>query len=248
MSLYGITLSTDSDYAANYAAVDTLEAYDLALAQDGLSLSAPKVRTDYKKIRGMDGAFDASDSPQGYPVFENRTLKFRLFHVPPFLAWDIEAYLQLRAAFMARWQGRRIRITLPDDTTHYWIGRLSVQDPEEGSYFIDCEAVVYPYKLKHVTTAVTITDLTTEWQTYTLANEGRPVVPTITVEQDTDLQLLQGPIGIPPAVALALPAGETAASFRLPDTLLIPGANLLQAKLTTAGTNILTITYREGTF
>lgn len=243
--VYGITLS---DYAATYSAVDTLDEYGLALAQDGFSISAPKVRTEYKEIRGMDGALDVSDSPQGYPVFENRTLKFRLFHVPPYIAWDIEEYLQLRSTFMARWQGKRIRITTPDDTTHYWVGRLSVKDPKEGSYFLDCEAVVYPYKLKHETTTVTITDLTTEWQTYTLANEDRYVVPTITVEQDTTIQLLQGPLGVPPEISLVLPAGETSASFQLPDALLIPGSNQFKAKLPASGTNSLTITYREGTF
>lgn len=246
--VYGIKLSADSDYAATYAAVDTYEEYGLALAFEPFSISAPKVRTEYKEIRGMDGALDVSDSPQGYPVFENRTLKFRLFHVPPYIAWKIEEYLQLRSTFMARWQGKRIRITTPDDTTHYWVGRLSVKDPEDGSYFLDCEAVVYPYKLKHETTTVTITDLTTEWQTYTLTNERRYVVPTITIEQDTDIQMLQGVLSVPPEVNLALPSGETSTTFRLPDTLLVEGVNTFQAKVAAAGTNSLTITYREGTF
>ena len=246
--LYGIILSADSDYAANYNAVDTLETYALALAQDGFSVSAPKVRTDYKEIRGMDGALDVSDSPQGYPVFENRTLKLRLFHVPPFIGWDIEEYLQLRSTFMARWQGKRIRITTPDDTTHYWVGRLSVKDPEDGSYFIDCEAVVYPYRLKNAATSVTIDDMTTSYKTYTLANEDRYVVPEITIAQDTTIQFLQGPLGVPPEIALELPSGESSATFRLPDTLLVPGTNQLQAKIAAAGTNSLVITYREGTF
>lgn len=246
--LYGVILSADNDYAAQYNAVDTLETYSLAMAQDGFSISAPKVRTEYKEVRGMDGALDASDSPQGYPTYEPRTLKFRLFHVPPFIAWDIEEYLQLRADFMAAWQGRLIRITTPDDLTHYWVGRLSVQDPEDGSYFLDCEAVVYPYKLKNEATTVIITDLTTSWKTYTLINSRRYVVPEITIDQNTDIQFLQGPLGVPPEISLELPAGETSASFRLPDTLLIPGENQIRAKLPASGTSSLVITYREGTF
>lgn len=246
--LYGIILSADSDYAANYAAVNTLEEYGLAFAQDGFSISAPQVRTEYKEVRGMDGTLDVSESPQGYPVFENRTLKLRLFKVPPFIAWDINEYLQLRATFMARWQGRRVRITTPDDATHYWVGRLSVKDPEDGSYFIDCEAVVYPYRLKNAATAVTIDDMTTSYKTYTLANEDRYVVPEITISQDTIIQFLQGPLGVPPEIELELPSGESSATFRLPDTLLVPGTNQLLAKIAAAGTNSLVITYREGTF
>lgn len=246
--LYGVILSADNDYAAQYNAVDTLEAYDLAMAEDGFSISAPKVRTEYKEVRGMDGALDATDSPQGYPTYENRTLKFRLFHVPPFIRWDIEEYLQLRADFMAAWQGKRIRITTPDDPTRYWVGRLSVQDPEDGSYFLDCEAVVYPYRLANDMTSVTIDDLTTSWQTYTLSNSRRYVVPTITVAQATDIQMLQGPLGVPPEISLELPAGETSATFQLPDTLLVPGSNQIRAKLPASGTSSLVITYREGTF
>lgn len=243
--LYGVFLSYDSDAAQ---AVDTLQEYGLALALDGLKISAPKVRTEYKEIRGRDGALDASDSPQGYPTYEPRPLTFRLFHDPPFTERDVEELLALRTEFAARWQGRRVRITLPDDDAHYWLGRLSIADFEAGTYTIDCEAVVYPYKLANEETVVTIDDLTTSWQTYTLDNARRYVVPVITIGQDTDIQLLQGPLGVPPVLELELPSGETSASFRLPDALLVPGENLLRAKIGAAGTNSLTITYREGIF
>lgn len=246
--LYGVTLSYDSDYAANYDAVDTLEEYDLALAQDGLSISSPKVRAEYQTVRGMDGALDATDSPQGYPVFENRALKFDLFHVPPFTGADIEELMQLRTTFMARWQGRRVRITLPDDTTHYWVGRLAVGDLEAGDGLLHIEAVVYPYKLKNVVTEITINDLTTLWKTYSLTNERRFVVPEITVAQNTTIQFLQGAPSVPPEISLTLPSGESSATFRLPDTLLIEGTNQFKAKIETAGTNSLVIAYREGTF
>lgn len=246
--LYGIRLSADSDYAAQYNSVDTFDAYGLALAFDGLEISEPQIRTDYKTVRGLDGVLDVSDAPQGYPTFENRTLKFKLFHSPPFMDWDIAALQQLRTTFMARWQGRRVRITLPDDTERYWVGRLAVGPLEAGSGLLECEAVVYPYKLKNAETTVTITDLTTSYKTYTLQNERRFVVPTITVAQHTYIQFLQGPLGVPPVVGLSVPDGQTSASFRLPDTLLVDGTNQFQAKLAASGTNSLIITYREGTF
>lgn len=249
--IYGIKLSADSDYAATYAAADTYEDYGLALAIEPFSISSPQVRTEFKEVRGMDGALDVSESPQGFPVYENRTINVRLVKaVRPFMYADIEALMQLRSEFMARWQGRRVRITLPDDLTHYWVGRLTVGDLETGSDygFFDIEAIVYPYKLKHEATEVTITDLTTSWKTYTLRNERRYVVPEITIAQDTTLQFLQGPLGVPPEISLELPAGETSATFRLPDALLVEGENQMKAKVASSGTNSLVITYREGTF
>ena len=100
----------------------------------------------------------------------------------------------------------------------------------------------------HAATAVTIDDMTTSYKTYTLANEDRYVVPEITISQDTIIQFLQGPLGVPPEIELELPSGESSATFRLPDTLLVPGTNQLLAKIAAAGTNSLVITYREGTF
>lgn len=250
--IYGIKLSADSDFAASYNTVDTYEAYGLAFAFDRFSISAPQIRTDYKTVRGMDGALDASEAPQGYPVYENRTINLRLFKaVRPFMACDILELQALRTSFMARWQGQRIRITLPDDEKHYWLGRISVGDLEADRDFgfFDITAIVYPYKLKHELTAKEITDLTTSFKTYSLSNERRFVVPTITVAQDTIVQMLQGPLSVPPAVTLTLPSGDTSADYKLPDTLLIAGSLQMQAKLSASVVSpYLLITYREGTF
>jgi len=249
--IHGVKLSADNDYAAAYNAVDTYEAYGLALAFDNFSLSAPQVRTEYKNIRGMDGALDVSEAPQGYPVFENRTARFRLFKaVRPFMRLDIDALQTLRTEFLARWQGQRVRITFPDDETHYWLGRLTVGDLDLGDDygFFDCTAIVYPYKLKNETTTVEITDLTTSWKQYTLTNERRFVVPTITVMQDTEIQILAGVAAIPPVVSLTVPSGEISASYKKPDTLLVSGSVPFQARLTSAAASpYMEIAYREGT-
>lgn len=249
--IYGIRLSGDSDFAAAYNAVDTYEEYGLALAADGFSISAPEARTEYKTVRGMDGALDVSEAPQGYPVFNNREIKLRLFRaVRPLRMIDIKEIMQLRTAFLARWQGRRVRITLPDDQTHYWVGRISVGPLEagDGCGFFDCSAIVYPYKLKNAETTIEITNLTTSWKTYNLTNERRYVIPTITAGQATDVQMLQGISTVPPVVKLTLPDGETSAEFRDPDTLLIDGALQVRAKLASASASpYLAISYREGT-
>lgn len=246
----GIKLSADSDYAAYYNYVDTYEEYGLALALEDLTITEPVVRTDYKTIRGMDGALDVSDAPQGYPVFENRTLSFKLFKaVRPFREVTVEQFLQLRTEFMARWQGQRVRITLPDDTSHYWVGRLSISAFEVGDWFVKCTAVVYPFKLKNELSGLEITTLTTSWQTFTLTNERRFVIPSIIIGQDTDIQMLQSITAVPPVVNLILPSGEITHEYKHPDTLLLSGTVAFQAKLVSATASpYLSITYREGTF
>ena len=247
MSLYGIKLSNDSDSAT---VIDTLTTYDLAMALDGFEISEPVIRTDYKTVRGLDGVLDASEAPQGYPTFEPRTIKLRLFKSPtPYTPMkDISSLMTKRDTIMASWQGRRVRMWLPNDSTHYWIGRITVGPLEAGEGLIPIECTVYPYKLKNSQTTITITDLTTSFKTYSLSNERRFVVPEITIAQNTTIQILQGPLGTPPEVYLALPSGQSSATFRLPDTLLMDGTVQMKAKLSASGTNSLIIKYREGTF
>lgn len=246
----GIILSGDSDFAAEYNAVDTYETYGLALAFDDFAVSAPQVRTDYKTIRGMDGVLDVSEAPQGFPVFEDRTIKWKMFKGPrPFMDWDIQELLALRTQFMARWQGQRIRMIFPDDPDHYWVGRLSVGALEAGNGLFECEARVYPYKLKNVNTEVTLADLSTAYKTYTLTNERRFVVPEITYTQEMYLQVLSGPVTVPPEVHLTLASGQLSNTVKLPDTLLMNGSISVKAKLAASAQDpYCLISYREGTF
>lgn len=245
MSLYTVMLSSDNDWAFENQRVNLLSAYGLALAQTGFGISAPELKSDYIDIRGMDGALDVSDAPQGYPTYQNRTITCTFFRAPgtwggPWTPDDIVAMRAVVSALQGQFQGRRVRLILPDDTTHYFVGRVSFElEADDG--FITMTATVFPYRLKNAWTTFSSDALTTSWKTFTLINEQRYVIPEIIVYQSTELQVLAGVRGIPPIVTLT--SGTT---WKLPDTLLVAGAIPVQMRVTSGSSGSIDITYREG--
>ena len=136
---------------------------------------------------------------------------------------------------MVNWlSGWRVPITLPDDTTHYIMGRLQVQRlyNDMAHCSVQVSAVCDPWRLS---TEETVANLaaTTEAQTTALVNSGRrTVVPLLTITGDEAQVLLQ--FG---ASSWALGPG----TYQLPDLVLKQGSS----ELTYSGTGSLIFTYRE---
>lgn len=110
------------------------------------------------------------------------------------------------------------------------IGNLSGYG--SGEIPVALHAEPWRYKLEPI--VVTSSDLSTAYKQLTLANEARPVIPTITVAQDTTL--LWG------GDEIALNAG----THRRPEIRLAAGDNILSAKVA-GGTGSIEIKYQEAT-
>ena len=248
MKLYGVKMCLDNDLAYDLNLIDTCKEYGLALSSDDFSISEPVVRTEYKQVRGMDGALDVSDAPHGFPVFENRTIKFKLFKCPtPFMAVDINEMMALRSTLMAAFQGQVRRIIFPYDETHYWVGRITLGQMDFGNGIFEFTAVVHPYRLKVIETEYDFDTLTTSDQYFTMTNERKYVIPEITVFQDTVIQMMQGVTSIPDAVTLTVEDGESSATYQLPELMLIDGTNRMMARCVSESSGEILVYYREGT-
>lgn len=89
-----------------------------------------------------------------------------------------------------------------------------------------------PWKYKNAKTTVSRSDLGTAYKQLSLPNERRPVIPTITVAQDTTLLWGSSTINI------------SAGDHILPDIRLEAGSNILKAKVA-SGTGSISVTYQE---
>ena len=89
-----------------------------------------------------------------------------------------------------------------------------------------------PWKYKNAKTTVSRSDLGTVYKQLSLPNERRPVIPTITVAQDTTLLWGSSTINI------------SAGNNILPDIRLAAGSNTLKAKVASS-TGSITVTYQE---
>lgn len=201
---------------------------DLHLIQQSVDVQPAAPKTNLVNIPGADGSKDLSTQPAGRVVFGDRKITWT-FALYPGENWD-RKHQQVSSAL----NGLACEIVLDSDPDYYYEGRLTVKKYKVDGLLrqITIEATCRPYKLKRFETKI-VADLTTAFSTLPLVNERKIVIPTITVTAETTLRWKGG--------TLVVAAG----THRIADIELQPGANLLDAKVTT-GTGKITVAYREG--
>lgn len=215
--LYGVVINGEN----------LLEKYGLCLLAD-VVIPAPALREARYTIPGMDGSLDVSRALTGEPVFDDVEVPFTVFGKKP----DNEL-CPIRAQLRNDYHGKRVKVTFPEDTEHYFEGTLKIGETSGyNSGEIPMTLTAGPWRYKLTPTTVTRTDLGTAYKQLSLSNERRPTIPTITVAQDTTL--LWG------GSTKALSAG----TYRRADIRLQAGANILKAKVT-SGTGSITVEYQE---
>lgn len=208
---------------------DTYTEYGLLLASKTISL--PKVRTNMIDVPGRDGLIDASDALTGEATYKNRTIKLELIGVPSLNGKDWPSEI---SDFCNTVHGKRVKVKFSEDTDHYYSGRCSAGDVKLNKIkqtihvTVDCD----PWKYKIERTTVSRSDLGTAYKQLALPNESRPVIPTITVAQDTVLLWGGNTINV------------SAGDHILPAIRLAAGNNILKAKVA-SGTGSITVTYQE---
>ena len=208
---------------------DTYTEYGLLLASKSISL--PEVRTNMIDVPGRDGLLDASEVLTGEVTYKNRTITLKLTGVDTVSGKKWPATI---SDFCNKVHGKRVKITFPEDTAHFYSGRCSVgkvglvKMMQTIPVTVDCD----PWKYKNAKTTVSRSDLGTAYKQLSLPNESRPVIPTIPVAQDTTLLWGSSTINI------------SAGDHILPAIRLAAGSNTLKAKVA-SGTGSITVTYQE---
>lgn len=208
---------------------DTYTEYGLLLASKSISL--PEVRTNMIDVPGRDGLLDASEVLAGEVTYKNRAIKLRLIGVDTVSGKKWPATI---SDFCNKVHGKRVKVTFPEDTTHYYSGRCFVGQVElvKMSQTIPVTVDCDPWKYKNAKTTVSRSDLGTAYKQLSLPNESRPVIPTIAVAQDTVLLWGDNTINV------------SAGDHIFPDIRLAAGNNILKAKVE-SGTGSITVTYQE---
>ena len=199
---------------------DTYTEYGLLLASKSIAL--PEVRTNMIDVPGRDGLLDASEVLTGEVTYKNRTITLKLTGVDTVSGKTWPATI---SDFCNKVHGKHVKI---------YSGRCSVGQVELVKMMqtipvtVDCD----PWKYKNAKTTVSRSDLDTAYKQLALPNESRPVIPTITVAQDTVLLWGGNTINV------------SAGDHILPAVRLAAGNNILKAKVA-SGTGSIAVTYQE---
>lgn len=139
------------------------------------TLETPDAQTNYITIPGRDGDLDLTEA-LGQLNYKNREITLTFTSTGKID--DIAASYSTVANFL---HGQRVKITLPNDTGYYFIGRCEVGnlDRAKRKGCITITAKCEPWKYKNALTTVTETIGTLPYEV-SILNLRMPTTPTIT--------------------------------------------------------------------
>lgn len=216
--------------------INTLDSFGLILLAD-LSIGSPEPRTKYIEIPESDGDMDFTGALTGDVVrYGMRKIDFQLFPAHDIIegtrspASESHAAM-IRQRLMESVHGQRVRLWLPDDPGHYFVGRMAVG--AKGGYnntTIPVTMTAEPWRYKNDLTTVRVAAS----GNVILNNETKRTAPTFTAT-DAVATVTFG------TVSHQLMPGEN----QFDDIVLEPGQNILTISGVSAP---VVITYQEAVF
>lgn len=106
-------------------------------------ISSPEPKTHYVDIPGAHGAMDLTEALTGKVQYKNRKLSLEFT-----IRADRESWSALYSEILAELHGQLKEITLDDDPSHHYKGRVTVGDPvrENEHVTVKMTAEVEPFK------------------------------------------------------------------------------------------------------
>ena len=197
----------------------------------GWTFSAPVHKAHYVEKPAGDGTWDLSTAlSDGLPRYNDRSLKATLECSEGTRQEREENIRQM----VNQLDGLRVQIQLPDDESHFVVGRLSVarEYNDLAHARVAVSAVCEPWKYANTETVVEL-DATPSKNAVVLYNDGRrAVVPTLIVEGEDSSVLIEYRTG-----SQSMSAG----TYQWPLLLLTPGEH----QISYSGSGRLIIKYRE---
>lgn len=200
---------------------------DLHLIPETTKVSPAEPKISLVEIPGGNGSLDLTEALGAGVAYHDRAIKWA-FTLYPGTDWGSK-----RSEVANALSGKRLKIIIDDDPTWYYDGRISVNAYKSDKLYhqITIEATCAPYKRKLTESAISA-ELSTELVGISCAIGQMPLVPLITVAQETVVQYGE--------YSTTIQAG----THLLPD-LLMSGIQTIKAKVTD-GTGTISITWREG--
>lgn len=201
----------------------------------GWTLSAPEQQTNFVEVPGRHtGQLDLSTAlTDGEPIYNSRTLK-AAFESSEGTRLEREERIN---DMVNQLDGYSMNIVLPDDPTHYLVGRVTVKKNynDNAHAAVEVSAVCEPWRYKTAENRVNYNTKSGAYTNATLYNNGRaPAVPTleITTTSSTGLAVTYG------GRTRRLSSG----TYTVPDLILKTGGTAIKFG---DADGTLTITWRE---
>lgn len=201
--------------------------YDWRCTVTAKSVQDAEPKTNYVALDGAHGSIDLSEALTGEPVYSDRTVTAS-FMCSEGSHKEREALLrQIRTAL----HGRKVRIIEPDDSEHYFMGRVKITEAVNGLAFLtfSIEATCDPwrYAINETHRAV---DVDGDTVSAVIRNAGdKTLSPTLSVTGSVSVAF--------GSIRVDLTAGD----YTVKDLRLRQGVNVVNV----SGRGSVVFTYRE---
>lgn len=200
---------------------------DWRLILTAKSVTPPQAKTKYVSIDGMSGSLDLSEALTGEITYNDRTI------TASFLVSEgtYKERDRLIREIVSKLHGKKVKIIEPDDTTHYFYGRVTIKNTTNDKAYgkIDLEAVCEPWRYS-INDSVRRVELNNNTVEVVINNNGvKTLCPEITVSGSVNLTFKGGQVSL------------TYGSYKISDLRLYPGVNIIKV----SGMGDITFTYKE---
>lgn len=202
--------------------------YDWHLVLTAKDITPPEPKTNYVELDGMDGTLDLTESLTGEVRYKDRTVTATF--------WTNHGNRKEREKLLKditrALHGKKIPIIEPDDTDHYFIGRVKITSSQNTLAYMEftIEAICEPWRYA-LSDSVRRVDVSSDDVTNLVINNYgvKTLCPTIEVEGEVVISY--------EGATASLSEG----SYRLPDIKLTQGVNIIGV----SGNGSATFTYKE---
>lgn len=204
---------------------------DLSLILISKEIEAPDPKTETIDIPGGDGELDFTEF-SGEVRYKNRKLTFVFYYTGA-----QSGFLTKFSDIQNKLHGKKLHITLDEDSDFYYVGRVSVDkwkaDKNIGK--ITVEANCEPYKYKNAVTTKTVMFSASTPYAVSLTNLKKSVVPLISTDKPTTITWTGG--------SASISAGNDQI---IPELVLREGTNSLTVTGSSSYYTRITFNYQEG--
>ena len=241
---YGISIYVE-DTGKTY---HTLDDWEMALGNNNY-IGDPEMETTYIKVPGRNGLIDATEAISGRRIYKKRQLEFELGGVRDRLNWD-----SIISGLRNNVDGRVCRLTLDNDKSHYWRGRVYIKGFDRfrdlGTFTL-AVPTADPYKY-----SVTSSAEPWLWDPFNFETDYITYIGAVTVNGTETVTIPAGHMATSPDLVVS---DKTSSSFTVEaDSVtytLVAGSNKIPAiivggdtdvELTFSGNAKVQIVYRSG--
>lgn len=192
------------------------------------SVTPPNIKTNYINIDGRSGTLDLSEALTGEITYDDRTVSAKF--------WTDNGTYNDRSTLLrnivANLHGKKIKIIEPDDTEHYFLGRVNIKAQSNILPYatLELEAVCEPWRYRIEDTIRRVEVKGDKVVKVVITNGGvKTLCPEITV--DGSITLNYNDVNIP----------LTQGTYKISKIRLKTGSNLINV----SGTGNVIFSYRE---